>query len=204
MTAPSSEVMQTPTTDDLVQHVREGVEEIVRAALEQAASLREQAERTLERYDGTTAELARLRLEKHALAHDLQELPARVHVAALDGLVPDGVGEDAEDLQRRYVAARERAPVVEARIARLADELSAITSGGSRPAQVSAEGGARRIVKHTAREPALDVLNETATALERLREQLPAVVKDASDDLLKERDTLRDGQGQLWGLAKRR
>ena len=43
-----------------------------------------------------------------------------------------------------------------------------------------------------------------AHALERLRESLPDVVKDATAPLLKERDTLRDGQNQLWGLAKRR
>jgi len=73
---------------------------------------------------------------------------------------------------------------------------------GSRPARISADGGRRRLVKHESRTPILDGLNETVQDLERLRAALPDVVKDATADLLKERDTLRDGQNQLWGLAK--
>jgi hypothetical protein len=196
------QVREVPTASAILEEVRSGVEEIVRVALEEAEHLREVADETLARYDATTGELTRLRLELHALKHELADLPPRVHVAALDGLVDGGVGENAEDLQRRYVAARERPPVVEARIARLADELASLVAGGSRPAQVNADGGQRRIVKHTGREPILDTLNETASALERLRADLPDVVKDATADLLKQRDSLRDGQNQLWGLAK--
>jgi chromosome segregation ATPase len=196
------EVRETPTAADLLAGVREGVAAIVRDALAEAERLRAEADETLERYDATTGELARLRLELHALKHELADLPPRVHVAALDGLVPDSVGEDAEDLQRRYVQARERLPVATARIGRLEDELSSIVAGGSRPSKVEPSGGQRRLVKHESREPALDVLNETATALERLREALPDAVKDATADLRKERDTLRDGQNQLWGLAR--
>lgn len=199
MTAPSSEVMQTPTTDDLVQHVREGVEALVRDALAEADRLREQADEKLESYDAATGELTRLRLELHALKHDLADLPARVHIAALDGLVPDSVGENAEDLQNRYVQARERAPVVEARIARLADELAAITAGGSRPAKVRNE---RFILLHNAREPAMDTLNDAAKAVEDLCESLPDVVTKASEDLIRERNTTRTGMNQLWGQAK--
>ncbi len=189
----------TPTTDDLVRDMREGVAAIVRDALNEAERLREEANETLERYDAATGELTRLKLERHALAHDLQELPARVHVAALDGLVDDSVGENAEDLQNRYVQARERAPVVEARIARLADELATLVSGGSRPAKVRDE---RHLLKHKSREPALDALNETATALERLRADLPEVVEKAAEDLIRERKRVRDGQAQLWGQSK--
>ncbi len=192
----------TPTSEDLVMHVREAVTAIVRDALNEAERLREEADESLERYDDTNRELVRLRVERHSLTHDLVEIPGRLHVAKLDGLVPDGVGEDPDSLQSRYVAARERLPVVEARIGRLEAELANLVAGGSRPAKVDPSGGARRLVKHTAREPALDVLNETASALERLRDQLPDVVKDASADLRKERDSLRDGQNTLWGLAK--
>jgi chromosome segregation ATPase len=199
MTAPSSEVRETPTTDALLAEVREGVAAIVRDALAEAERLREQADETLERYDAVTSELARLRVETHGLRHELEELPGRLHTAKLDALVPDSHGEEPEALERRYVAARERLPVAEARIARLEAQLVAITSGGSRPAKVRNE---RHLLKHTAREPALEVLNETATALERLRDQLPDVVKAATADILKERDSLRDGQNQLWGLAK--
>jgi chromosome segregation ATPase len=197
-----AEVRDTPTAEDLLAGVREGVEEIVREALEEAASLREQADEKLQRYDGITSELAALRLEKHALKHDLADLPARVHVAALDSLAVSYVGEAPDLLQRRYVTARERLPVVEDRLSRLEDDLSRITSGGSRPAKVSPEGGQRRLLKHESREPALDVLNETVNALERLRNQLPDVVKDVAADLQRERDTLRSGQNNLWGLAK--
>jgi chromosome segregation ATPase len=192
-----------PTVEALVEHVREGVAEIVRDALEEAEHLREQADEKLQRYDGITSELAALRLEKHSLKHELQDLPARVHVAALDSLAVSYVGEDPDSLQSRYVTARERLPVVESRIARLENELANLFAGGSRPSKVSTDGGQRRLVKHNAREPILDTLNETASALERLRADLPDVVKDASDDILKERDSLRDGQNQLWGLAKR-
>lgn len=93
--------------------------------------------------------------------------------------------------------------MAEARLGRLEEERSSLVSG-SRPAKVEPEGGQRRLVKHTAREPILDFLNETAHALERLRAALPEVVKDATADLHKARDQLRDGQNQLWGLAKRR
>jgi hypothetical protein len=193
------QVREVPTAEALVEHVREGVEEIVRDALAAAERLREEADEKLAHYDAATRELAALKLEKHGLAHELQELPARVQVAALDGLVPDERGEDPDLLQRRYVQARERLPVATARIGRLEDELSRITSGGSRPAKVR---DARLLLKHKVREPALDVLNETFNALERLRADLPDAVKDATADLQRERDTLRDGQNQLWGLAR--
>lgn len=94
--------------------------------------------------------------------------------------------------------------VAQARLSRLDDELPSIVAGGSRPSKVDPSGGQRRLVKHNARNPILDTLNETVNALERLRNQLPDVVDEATADLLKERDKLRDGQNQLWGLAKRR
>jgi hypothetical protein len=196
------QVREAPTTDDLLRDVREGVEEIVRAALAEAASLREQADEKLERYDAATGELTRLRLEVHGLTHEAAEIPERINRARLDAMVPNGGGEEPEALERRYVQARERLPVATARIGRLEAELANLVSGGSRPSKVDPSGGARRLVKHESREPALDVLNETASALERLRDQLPDVVKDATADLLKERDTLRSGQNDLWGLAR--
>jgi predicted nucleic acid-binding Zn-ribbon protein len=193
----------TTSTEDLLAGVREGVEEIVRGALAEAATLREEADEKLERYDAATGELTRLRLEVHGLTHEAAEIPERINRARLDAMVPNGGGDDADALERRYIQVRERLPVAEQRIGRLERELAAITSGGSRPAKVSAEGGQRRLVKHESREPALDVLNETVNALERLRDQLPDLVKDATGDLQRERDSLRDGQNQLWGLAKR-
>jgi DNA repair exonuclease SbcCD ATPase subunit len=199
-----AKLREVPTTADLLAEVREGVAAIVRAALAEAERLREEADEKLQRYDATTGELARLRLELHALKHELADLPPRVHVAALDGLVPDGVGEDAEDLQRRYVQARERAPVVEARIGRLEAELSNLRAGGDRPAQVNAQGGERRIIKHNANSPALDALNEAAATLQDLHEQLETVIPKTGEELLRTRDRVRDGQNQLWGLAKAR
>ncbi len=204
MTAPSSEVRETPTTDALLAEVREGVAAIVRAALAEAERLREQADETLERYDAVTSELARLRLERHALTHELEELPARLHTAKLDALVPDSHGEEPEALESRYVQARERAPVVEARIGRLEAELSNLRAGGDRPAQVNAQGGERRIIKHNANSPALDALNEAAATLQDLHEQLETVIPKTGEELLRTRDRVRDGQNQLWGLAKAR
>ena len=93
-------------------------------------------------------------------------------------------------------------PVAEARIGRLEDELASIVAGGSRPSKVDPSGGARKLVKHEARIPILDGLNETAKDLERLRDDLPGVVKEATAVLLKERDTLRNDQNLLWGAAK--
>ena len=113
-----------------------------------------------------------------------------------------GGGEDPDSLQARYIQARERLPVAEQRLDRLDDELASITSGGSRPSKVDPSGGQRRLVKHEARIPILDGLNDVAEELERLRIQLPDVIEKATADLLKERDSLRDGQNQLWGLAK--
>lgn len=195
----AAEIREVPTATELVEHVRAGVEEIVREALAEAERLHSEADEKLERYDATTAELAQLRLELHALKHELEELPARVHVAALDGLVPDSVGEDAEDLQNRYVAARERHPVVEARIGRLENELANLCSGGSRPAKVRNE---RFVLLHNAREPAMDALNDAAKAVEALRKDLPDVVEKAAADLIRSRNTTRDGQNSLWGQAK--
>jgi hypothetical protein len=196
------EVRQAPTAEDLLAGVREGVAEIVRDALAEADRLREAADEKLARYDATTGELTRLRLELHGLTHEAAEIPERINKARLDALVPNGGGEEPEALERRYVQARERLPVATARIDRLEDELSRITSGGSRPSKVDPSGGARRLVKHGSREPILDTLNETFNALERLRADLPDVVKDATADLRKERDSLRDGQTQLWGQSK--
>lgn len=192
----------TATTDDLVRHVRDGVAQIVRDALEEAERVHEEANETLARYDSATGELAALKLERHSLKHDVADLPQRVHVAALDGLVDDHVGEDAEGLQRRYIQARERLPVAEGRIGRLEEELARLTSGGSRPAKINPQGGERRIVKHNSREGLLDVLNEAATALETLHAKLPDVVKDATAPLVAERDRVRAGQNDLWGQAK--
>jgi predicted nucleic acid-binding Zn-ribbon protein len=194
-----AEVRDTPTSEDLLAGVREGVEAIVRDALAEADRRREEADEKLAHYDATTGELARLRLEIHGLTHEAAEIPERINKARLDALVPDGGGEDPALLERRYVAVRERLPVAEQRLARLG---LALLGSGSRPAKVDPSGGRRRLVKHNARTPILDGLNETVNALERLREDLPDLVKDATADLRKERDTLRDGQNQLWGLAK--
>lgn len=196
-----AEVRQTPTTDDLVQHVRAGVEEIVRDALAEAERLREEADETLERYDDLVNELARLRAERHALTHDLEGIPDRLAKAKLDGLVPDSGGEDPDLLQRRYIQVRERLPVATARIGRLEEELASLVSGGSRPAKVHNE---RFVLLHNAREPVLGTLNVAAQAVEALREALPDVVEKAAEDLIRERNTTRDGMNQLWGLAKRR
>ena len=145
-----------------------------------------------------------MRSEIHGLRHDVAEIPARINKARLDRLVPDGGGDDPGSLQARYIQARERLPVAEQRLGRLEDELSAITSGGSRPSKVDPSGGPRRLVKHASRESIVDNLNEAVTALERLRVELPDVVKEATAPLIKERDGLRNGQNDLWGLAKRR
>ncbi len=48
-----AEVRSTPTADDLLRDVREGVEEIVRVALEEAERLHLQADETLQQYDAT-------------------------------------------------------------------------------------------------------------------------------------------------------
>jgi hypothetical protein len=196
----AAEVRSTPT-DDLLAGVKEGVEEIVRAALEAATNLHERADETLERYDEIVHEMTSLRSEIFGLRRDVEGIPDRLAKAKLDSLLY-GVGEDPEDLQRRYIAARERLPVAEARIGKLQEVLASIVAGGSRPAKVSTEGGQRRIVKHNARDPILSTLNDVAEDLERLRIQLPDVVKEATADLLKQRDGLRDGQNQLGGLAK--
>ena len=71
-----------------------------REALEEAASLREEADEKLARYDAATSELAALRLEKHALKHDLEEIPERINKARLDALIPDDAGEDPALLGR--------------------------------------------------------------------------------------------------------
>jgi predicted nucleic acid-binding Zn-ribbon protein len=194
-----AKLRDVPTVEALVEHVRQGVEEIVREALAEAEHLREEADEKLERYDGITSELAALRLEKHSLKHELQDLPARVHVAALDSLAVSYVGEDPDSLQSRYVTARERLPVVEARIGRLENELANLVAGGSRPAKVRNE---RLLLKHKVREPALDTLNDAAQAVEALRESLPVLVEKAAEDLIRERKRVRDGQTQLWGQAK--
>ena len=195
--------LRVPTADALLAGVKEGVENIVRDALAEAERMREEADETLERYDDLVNELARLRAERHALKHDLEGIPDRLAKANLDSLVY-GVGEDPDSLQARYIQARERLPVAEQRLGRLEDELSAITSGGSRPSKVDPSGGPRRLVKHASRESIVDNLNEAVTALERLRVELPDVVKEATAPLIKERDGLRNGQNDLWGLAKRR
>ncbi len=194
-----AKLREVPTTADLLAEVREGVAAIVRDALAEADRRREEADEKLAHYDAATRELAALKLEKHGLAHELQELPGRLHVARLDGLVDDPVGEDANLLQNRYVQARERAPVVEARIVRIEAELANLVAGGSRPAKVRNE---RFVVSHNAREPVLDTLNDAAKAVEALRKDLPDVVEKAAEDLLSERKRVRDGQTQLWGQSK--
>lgn len=98
------EVREVPTAEDLLSGVREGVEAMVRDALNEAERLRSEADETLQQYDATTGELARLRLEIHGLHHEAAEIPERINKARLDGLVPDSHGEDPEDLQRRYMA----------------------------------------------------------------------------------------------------
>lgn len=62
------EVRETPTADALLRDVRQGVEEIVRAALAEAARLREEADATLERYDEIVHEATRLRAENFRVA----------------------------------------------------------------------------------------------------------------------------------------
>lgn len=94
----------TPTADAILAGVKEGVAAIVRDALAEAERLRSEADEKLRHYDGTIFELARLRLEQHDLAHEAAEIPGRLHVAKLDSLVGDGVGEDAASLQTRYMA----------------------------------------------------------------------------------------------------
>lgn len=194
----------THTADDLVQHVRAGVEGLVRDALEEAHRLHSEADETLARYDEIVHEMTSLRAEIFGLRRDLEELPDRLAKARLGALVDDPVGEDPALLERRYVAARERLPVAEQRLSRLESELASIGSAGSRPAKVEPDGGQRRLVKHESRASILDGLTEIVQDLERLRNQLPDVVGEAADPLIKERDQLRDGQNQLWGLAKRR
>lgn len=198
----AADLREVPTVEDLLEHVRAGVAEIVREALAEAERIHEEAARTVARYDAATAELARLRLEIHDLKHALAELPGRVHLANLDGLVPDDHGEDADLLQRRYVQARERMPAVEARIGHLEAELANLVAGGSRPAKVSPSGGQRHLLKHNANQPALDALNEAAAELRDLREQLEAVVPKDGEELLRTRDRVRDSQNMLWGQAK--
>jgi predicted nucleic acid-binding Zn-ribbon protein len=193
-----AETRSAPTTDDLVEHVREGVEVNVRDALAEAERLRSEADEKLAHYDGITSELAQLRLELHGLRHEVEGIPDRLAKARLDSLVY-GVGEDPNLLERRYVAVRERLPVAESRIARLESELASLVSGGSRPAKVRNE---RHLLKHKGREPVLDALQEAAKAVEALREELPDVVEKASEDLIRERNTTRDGQNSLWGQAK--
>lgn len=171
----------------------------MREALEEAASLREQADAAVARYDGITSELARLRLERHALTHEADEIPDRLHRARLDGLVPDSHGEDADALERRYIQVRERLPVATARIGKLEEELASLVAGGSRPAKVRNE---RVLLKHNARSPVLDALQEAVGELRDLHEQLAEVVPKASEDLIRSRDATRDGQNTLWGQAK--
>lgn len=194
-----AETRSTPTTDDLVRDVREGVEKIAREALEEAAQIHAEADEKLARYDAASSELARLRLEHHALTHDLEELPGRLHVARLDGLVPDSHGENADSLQTRYIQARERLPVVEQRIVRLENALANLVAGGSRPAKVR---NARMLLKYNARQPAMDALNEAAATLVALHASLPDVVEKAAEDFRRERFRVRDSQNVLWGQAK--
>lgn len=194
--------VRVPTADALLAEVREGVEAVVRDALEAATNLHEEAAATLERYDGITSELTRLKSEIHGLHHEAAEIPARLAKANLDSLIPDSGGEDAEDLQRRYIAARERLPVAEARIARLESELSSLVSGGSRPAQVNPNGGQRKLLKHNATSPALDALNEAMATLNDLHEALEEVVPLGGEELRRVRQRVADSQNTLWGQAK--
>jgi predicted nucleic acid-binding Zn-ribbon protein len=171
------EVRRAPTAEDLLAGVREGVEEIVRGALEEAAILREEADEKLAQYDALVNELARLRLEIHGLHHEAAEIPIRLQTARLDAMVQNGGGDDADALQARYIAVRERSPVAEDRLSRLDDELASIVAGGSRPSKVSPEGGLRKLVKHTARE-----LGRSEACLE-LTEQAESTTREERDRL---------------------
>jgi chromosome segregation ATPase len=195
------EAKQIPTADELVDNVRSGIEAIVRDALAEADRLHEEADEHLAHYDNLVNEATRLRSEIFGLRKDIADIPARLQTARLDALVYGG-GEDPDSLKARYIQARERLPVAEQRLGRLEDELSIIVSGGSRPSKVDPSGGQRRLVKHEARIPILDGLNDVAEDLERLREALPDVVTKATEDLLKQRDNLRNDQNMLWGQSK--
>ncbi len=130
---------ETHTTDDLLAGVREGVEEIVRAALAEAASLREEADEKLAHYDNLVNEATRLRSEIFGPRKDIAEIPARLQTARLDAMVQKGGGDDAEDLQRRYVQARERSPVAEARLSRLEDEVAFLRDQVRRQQEIIAQ-----------------------------------------------------------------
>lgn len=91
---------EVPITAAILAAVREGIESIVRDALEETERLRERAAETLQQYDGITSELARLRAEIFGLRKDLEGIPDRLAKARLDSLIPDDGGEDPALLGR--------------------------------------------------------------------------------------------------------
>lgn len=197
-----AEIREAQKVEEIVEHVRDAVAAVVVEALTEAIGIQAEATRTVERYDGITSEIAALKVERHALTHDLQEIPDRLAKAKLDGLVPDGGGENPSELERRYIQVSERLPAANARIGKLESELSSLTAGGSRPARVNPNGGQRKLLKHNATSPALDALNEAMATLKDLHEALEEVVPLGGEELRLVRKRLLDSQNTLWGQAK--
>lgn len=196
-----AEIREAQKVEEIVEHVRDAVAAIVVESLTEVIEIQDEAKRTVERYDGITSEIAALKVEIHGLKHEVSEIPERINKARLDGLVPDGGGENPSELERRYIEVRERLPVAEARIARLESELSSLVSGGSRPAQVNPNGGQRKLLKHNATSPALDALNEAMATLKDLHEALEEVVPKDGEELRLARKRVLDSQNVLWGQA---
>lgn len=197
-----AEIREAQKVEEIVEHVRDEVAAVVVEALTEAIQIQREANLTVERYDGISVEIAALKVEVHGLKHEAEDLPARINKAKLDGLSPTVLGEDAEALKSRYVAARDRMPVAEARIDKLEAELSRLTAGGSRPARVNPNGGQRKLLKHNATSPALDALNEAMETLQALHKALETVIPEGGEELRRVRKRMLDSQNTLWGQAK--
>lgn len=197
-----AEIREAQKVEEIVEYVRDAVAAIVVEALTEAIQIQEEATRTVERHDGITSEIAALKVEVHGLTHDLQEIPERINKARLDGLVPDGGGENPSELERRYIEVRERLPVAESRIDKLEKELANLTAGGSRPARVNPAGGQRSLAKHNATSPALDALNEADFLLRELHAALETVIPEGGEELRRVRKRMLDSQNTLWGQSK--
>jgi predicted nucleic acid-binding Zn-ribbon protein len=197
-----AEIREAQKVEEIVEHVRDAVAAIVVESLTEVIEIQDEAKRTIARFDGITSELAALKVEKHSLTHDLQEIPERINKARLDGLVPDGGGENPSELERRYIQVSERLPAANARIGKLESELSSLTAGGSRPARVNPNGGTRKLLKHNATSPALDALNEAMATLNDLHKALEEVVPQGGEELRRVRQRMLDSQNTLWGQSK--